>query len=306
VSGQVRTSDVIPLYVRLGDWVGLLCVLATLVSPASWRCSIGTGAPENAECGMERVNPPRQFRIPHSAFRTGVGGGWGEGGVDVGGTFTDLVALADDGTIEVRKVVTTPEDPAVGLFHALDPLKPPQAVELLVHGTTIATNALLERRGARIALVTTKGFEDLLWLRRQDRAALYDLARDHRPRWSRGPTSWGSRSGPARGRARAAQRGRGRAVVAAVCALVPLPMRWPSPCCSPSATRRTSAAWSRRCGTRSPTSPSSRATKSFPCSGSSSARAPPRSRRISVLRSPPISDGWSATCGPAALGCCGS
>jgi len=102
-------------------------------------------------------------------------------GVDVGGTFTDLVALADDGTIEVRKVVTTPEDPAVGLFHALDPLKPPHTVELLVHGTTIATNALLERRGARIALVTTKGFEDLLWLRRQDRAALYDLARDHPP-----------------------------------------------------------------------------------------------------------------------------
>ena len=102
-------------------------------------------------------------------------------GVDVGGTFTDLVALADDGTIEVRKVVTTPDDPAVALFQALDPLKPPHAVELLVHGTTIATNALLERRGARIALVTTKGFEDLLWLRRQDRAALYDLARDHPP-----------------------------------------------------------------------------------------------------------------------------
>src|SRR5882762_4179012 len=109
-------------------------------------------------------------------------GGWRvRVGVDVGGTFTDLVALADDGTIEVRKVVTTPEDPVVGLFHALDPLKPPHAVELLVHGTTIATNALLERRGARVALVTTKGFEDLLWLRRQDRAALYDLARDHPP-----------------------------------------------------------------------------------------------------------------------------
>src|SRR3989449_9478573 len=68
------------------------------------------------------------------------------------------------------------------LFRALDPLKtPPHPIELLVHGTTIATNALLERRGARVALVTTKGFEDLLWLRRQDRAALYDLARDHSP-----------------------------------------------------------------------------------------------------------------------------
>src|SRR5207247_4149126 len=49
------------------------------------------------------------------------------------------------------------------------------------HGTTIATNALLERTGARVVLVTTRGFEDLLWLRRQDRAALYDLACDHPP-----------------------------------------------------------------------------------------------------------------------------
>src|SRR3989442_1926753 len=101
-------------------------------------------------------------------------------GVDVGGTFTDLVALAENGTIEVRKVVTTPDDPAVGLFRALDALSP-VPIDVLIHGTTIATNALLERRGARIALVTTKGFEDLLWLRRQDRAALYDLARDHPP-----------------------------------------------------------------------------------------------------------------------------
>src|SRR3981189_2158965 len=98
-------------------------------------------------------------------------------GVDVGGTFTDLVALAEDGTIEVRKVVTTPVDPTVGLFKVLAALP----IDVLIHGTTIATNALLERRGARVALVTTKGFEDLLWLRRQDRAAPYDLARDHPP-----------------------------------------------------------------------------------------------------------------------------
>ncbi|HVH67684.1 MAG TPA: hydantoinase/oxoprolinase family protein [Gemmatimonadales bacterium] len=100
-------------------------------------------------------------------------------GVDVGGTFTDLVALDDDGGVAVMKVATTPADPSVGVFRALDALRAP--VEVLVHGTTIATNALLERRGARIALVTTRGFEDLLWLRRQDRAALYDLARDHPP-----------------------------------------------------------------------------------------------------------------------------
>src|SRR5439155_2120928 len=122
--------------------------------------------------------------IPHSTLRIPHWGGAGGGaavrvGVDVGGTFTDLVALAEDGTIDVRKVVTTPDDPTVGLFKALD--ASPLPIDVLIHGTTIATNALLERRGARIALVTTKGFEDLLWLRRQDRAALYDLARDHPP-----------------------------------------------------------------------------------------------------------------------------
>ena len=107
-------------------------------------------------------------------------------GVDVGGTFTDLVALAGDGAIEVRKVVSTPQDPAVGLFRAVDELGNGErgmgngtAIDVLVHGTTIATNTLLERRGANIVLVTTAGFEDLLWLRRQDRADLYDLARDH-------------------------------------------------------------------------------------------------------------------------------
>lgn len=98
-------------------------------------------------------------------------------GVDVGGTFTDLVALTADGGIEVRKVATTPADPSVGLFHALDAVQAP--VDLLIHGTTVATNALLERSGTRVALVTTRGFEDVLWLRRQERAALYDLARDH-------------------------------------------------------------------------------------------------------------------------------
>src|SRR3989441_11588578 len=107
-------------------------------------------------------------------------------GVDVGGTFTDLVAVDEDGQIDARKVVTTPEDPSVGMFRAIETAGRGEggratAIELLVHGTTIATNALLERRGARVVLVTTRGFEDLLWLRRQDRAALYDLGRDHAP-----------------------------------------------------------------------------------------------------------------------------
>ena len=89
-------------------------------------------------------------------------------GVDVGGTFTDLVAVKPDGTLDIRKVASTPQDPSVGLFRALDALGA-DSIDVLVHGTTVATNALLERRGARVALVTTAGFEDLLWLRRQDR-----------------------------------------------------------------------------------------------------------------------------------------
>src|SRR6266699_3347068 len=147
----------------------------------------------NAERGTERTQVVRRTlcpgsnsarSVPRSAFRVPRSGrGWGGAavrvGVDVGGTFTDLVALTEDGTIEVRKVVTTPVDPTLALFKALDALS--VSVDVLIHGTTIATNALLERRGARIALVTTKGFEDLLWLRRQDRAALYELARDHPP-----------------------------------------------------------------------------------------------------------------------------
>ncbi len=98
-------------------------------------------------------------------------------GVDVGGTFTDLVVLGADGSVAVRKVPTTADDPARGVLAALAAVP----VDVLVHGTTVATNALLERTGARIALVTTAGFEDLLWLRRQDRASLYDLALDHPP-----------------------------------------------------------------------------------------------------------------------------
>ncbi len=99
-------------------------------------------------------------------------------GVDVGGTFTDLVAVRPDGNLAIRKVASTPQDPSLGLLRSLDALGADE-IDVLIHGTTVATNALLERRGARVVLVTTAGFEDLLWLRRQDRAALYDLAKAH-------------------------------------------------------------------------------------------------------------------------------
>jgi len=100
-------------------------------------------------------------------------------GVDIGGTFTDLVAVTADGGLEIRKILSTPDAPSTAVFTAVDALPRSASVAALILGTTIATNALLERRGARLVLVTTAGFEDVLWLRRQDRASLYDLSRDH-------------------------------------------------------------------------------------------------------------------------------
>jgi N-methylhydantoinase A/oxoprolinase/acetone carboxylase beta subunit len=88
-------------------------------------------------------------------------------GVDTGGTFTDLVAA--DG--RVAKVLSTPDDPARAIREAIGDQGRPA---LLAHGTTIATNALLERRGATVALVTTHGLADVIEIGRQDRPSLYD------------------------------------------------------------------------------------------------------------------------------------
>ena len=101
-------------------------------------------------------------------------------GVDVGGTFTDLVALGPRGLL-TAKVPSTPGAPEQGIWDAYDEAGLAQAPSALVHGTTVATNALLERKGARVVLLVTAGFEDLLELRRQDRASLYDLSRAHSP-----------------------------------------------------------------------------------------------------------------------------
>ena len=99
-------------------------------------------------------------------------------GVDVGGTYTDLVAIDDQGRVDARKVLSTPQDQSEGVIDALRALNRPN-VERFVHGTTVATNMLLERKGARVAFCVTKGFRDLLYLRRQNRASLYDLAADY-------------------------------------------------------------------------------------------------------------------------------
>ncbi|HEY8793341.1 MAG TPA: hydantoinase/oxoprolinase family protein [Gemmatimonadaceae bacterium] len=101
-------------------------------------------------------------------------------GIDVGGTFTDLVSVAESGGVESRKLLTTASDQSDGVLDALHALgAAPTGIARLVHGTTVATNMLLERKGARVVLCATAGASDLLELRRQERASLYDLTRHH-------------------------------------------------------------------------------------------------------------------------------
>ena len=100
-------------------------------------------------------------------------------GVDVGGTFTDAV-LYDGKALHTAKASTTPEDQSVGVAKAIESLLasagvPPGSIERFAHGMTVATNALLEERGARTALVASRGFTDLLDVARQSRPHLYRL-----------------------------------------------------------------------------------------------------------------------------------
>ena len=96
-------------------------------------------------------------------------------GIEIGGTFTDLVAISDTGT-RVVKVASTPARPEQGVFDALDRLAYPlDRADTLVHGSTVATNALIERRGGRTVLVATAGFRDILELQREFKSRNYDL-----------------------------------------------------------------------------------------------------------------------------------
>src|SRR5713101_283961 len=92
--------------------------------------------------------------------------------IDTGGTFTDCVYIKD-GAPAVLKVLSTPENPAKSVLAALNQIEARDSVEVR-HGTTIGTNALLERKGARVAFVTTAGFEDTIAIGRQARQHLYD------------------------------------------------------------------------------------------------------------------------------------
>src|SRR5260221_2533996 len=96
-------------------------------------------------------------------------------GVEVGGTFTDLVAV-EDGNVVVTKVPSTPKSPDTGAFGALTASGSDlPRIEDLGPGSTVATNAVLERKGAAVAFIATAGFRDLLFMQRHDRRNIYDL-----------------------------------------------------------------------------------------------------------------------------------
>ena len=110
-------------------------------------------------------------RTPHSELRIAI---------DTGGTFTDCVWL-DGVTLKTLKVFSTPDDPSRAIAEALEKIRAATGITAaktpltLLHGTTVGTNALLQRKGARVALITTSGFEDVIEIGRQARPRLYDF-----------------------------------------------------------------------------------------------------------------------------------
>ena len=102
-------------------------------------------------------------------------------GVDIGGTFTDFVLFDDvSGKIILSKYPTTSADPSIGLMNGLDKMLKTYSIgwaqiREVVHATTLATNLVLERKGGNVALITTKGFRDILYIQRQKRYNMYDL-----------------------------------------------------------------------------------------------------------------------------------
>ena len=103
-------------------------------------------------------------------------------GIDTGGTFTDLVAFdSSQNVLKFHKIASSPKDPSRSIIEGIiDIIKQtgtdPAKIELLVHGTTVATNTVLQRTGSRIAMITTAGFRDIIHIQRQDRPRLYDLS----------------------------------------------------------------------------------------------------------------------------------
>src|SRR5215210_7684688 len=105
-------------------------------------------------------------------------------GIDVGGTFTDLVAIDQGGATTLAKVPSTPQDPSIGVLDGLEQLAAGLGLDRaallaqtdrIVHGTTVATNALLERKGARLGLLTTEGHRDVIEMREGLKDDRYNL-----------------------------------------------------------------------------------------------------------------------------------
>src|SRR5262249_38047962 len=104
-------------------------------------------------------------------------------GVDIGGTFTDVVLVRSSGDVRTAKVLTTPHQPERAVLDGIRKLLaethvPAAQVARLIHATTLATNAIVERKGSRTAVVTTAGFRDVLEMRNELRYDLYDLFLD--------------------------------------------------------------------------------------------------------------------------------
>jgi N-methylhydantoinase A len=95
-------------------------------------------------------------------------------GIDTGGTFTDFIILSGN-RVRVLKLLSTPSNPAAAILSGLEELSSGENGFEILHGSTVATNALLERKGARTALVTTRGFEDVLEIGRQNRPKIYSF-----------------------------------------------------------------------------------------------------------------------------------
>src|SRR5512136_1103250 len=112
-------------------------------------------------------------------------------GIDIGGTFTDFVVFRSTNSngsveaIETFKLLSTPNNPAEAVIQGLSQIArsypTPHPAFNIVHGSTVATNTLLERKGAKTALITTRGFGDVLQIGRQNRPALYDFFADPLP-----------------------------------------------------------------------------------------------------------------------------
>src|SRR3954471_15938750 len=130
------------------------------------------GRAQGAGAGPAQVRPGR-----------GAGGRMTERyrvGVDIGGTFTDIVLLGADGTIHTKKISSSVENYARAIVEGLSELfvetgLSGEAIEEIRHGTTVASNAILEHKGARVGLITTKGFRDVLEIRTLRMPKLYDL-----------------------------------------------------------------------------------------------------------------------------------